>query len=328
MKNRTHRYQALVALVFSALVFSTTAYANDRFDRLVVFGDSLSDPGNAFVVLHEVSVPPYDLIPSAPYAIGGHHFSNGETWIEQYAKDVNLENTVGPALRAPGKFTNYATGAGRARPGDPFDLSSQVLSFLAGHSGTASADSLYVVYIGANDARDAIAALATDPSGASSTDIIGDAIEAITNNILILTSAGAREFLVPNVPNLALTPAIRLESPPVQAAAQSMSVAFNDALANTLAQLETHFPITIHKLDVYAILNDAVAHPDAYGFTEVAAPCITPGTTADPVCDQPDQFLFWDGIHPTRAGHAVLADQVEEVLPDHHHALRHHHFRK
>src|SRR5437870_5726450 len=45
---------------------------------VVVFGDSLSDPGNAFVILHKVAVPPFSsLIPDAPYARGGLHFSNG-----------------------------------------------------------------------------------------------------------------------------------------------------------------------------------------------------------------------------------------------------------
>ena len=33
------------------------------------------------------------LIPSA-YAKGGHHFSNGATWIEQYARSVGLGDSV------------------------------------------------------------------------------------------------------------------------------------------------------------------------------------------------------------------------------------------
>jgi hypothetical protein len=45
----------------------------------VGFGDSLSDPGNFYVVTGQQSVAPYAPIPSAPYAIGGHHFTNAAT---------------------------------------------------------------------------------------------------------------------------------------------------------------------------------------------------------------------------------------------------------
>ena len=60
-------------------------------------------PGNAFVLLGEAGTPhdftlnPF-LVPSAPYAKGGHHFSNGATWVEQYASSVGLGDSVRPAL--------------------------------------------------------------------------------------------------------------------------------------------------------------------------------------------------------------------------------------
>src|SRR6266704_4453450 len=70
--------------------------------RFVVFGDSLSDPGNAFVLLRDVEVPPFDgLIPDAPYARGGMHFSNGATWVEQLAIIDHALPSTGPALLNP-----------------------------------------------------------------------------------------------------------------------------------------------------------------------------------------------------------------------------------
>ena len=73
-------------------------------------GDSLSDPGNAFALTGEQSVPPYDtldpfLVPSAPYARGGHHLSNGATWVEQLGKTLKVNKSVvnpgsSPASRA------------------------------------------------------------------------------------------------------------------------------------------------------------------------------------------------------------------------------------
>ena len=36
----------------------------------------------------------------------------------------------------------------------------------------------------------------------------------------------------------------------------------------------------------------------------------TPGT----VCGDPNQYLFWDGEHPTRVGHVLTADLAYDVL--------------
>ena len=78
--------------VFLALMLFVPAWASAQtdFGGIVVFGTSLSDPGNAFVLTGVQSTAPYEtldplLIPSWPYAKGGHHFSNGATWVEQFA---------------------------------------------------------------------------------------------------------------------------------------------------------------------------------------------------------------------------------------------------
>ena len=101
---------------------------------LVVFGDSLSDPGNFFIETGQSVSAPYQPAPAAPYAIGGHHFTNGRTWIEQLAGRLRAPLAGRPALRSPGLFTNYAFGRSRARAnaaGFPqFDLGAQVILFL------------------------------------------------------------------------------------------------------------------------------------------------------------------------------------------------------
>ena len=283
--------------------------------RLVVFGDSLSDPGNAFVLTLDVSIPPFELIPSAPYARGGLHFSNGPTWVEQLGRRLHLGFSAGPALLAPKIFSNYAVGASRARQEGTTSLATQVGWFLRDTGGVAPADALYVVYLGSNDVRDALTALATDPSGATSGMILNAAISALQDNILVLYAAGARQFMVPNAPNLALLPAVRLQGPQVQAAAQFLSVNFNLGLTQLLNGLEASVPVKIARVDVFSLLTDVVAAPSHYGFTDVEHSCITPGTVRGAYCATPDTYLFWDGIHPTRSGHAVLAQRAYAALP-------------
>jgi len=68
------------------------------------------------------------------------------------------------------------------------------------------------------------------------------------------------------------------------------------------------------RLDVFRILNEIVAAPAAVGLTDVTQPCIALDTRRNAFCKNPGQFLFWDGIHPTRAGHAIAALLVGKAL--------------
>jgi phospholipase/lecithinase/hemolysin len=45
----------------------------------------------------------------------------------------------------------------------------------------------------------------------------------------------------------------------------------------------------------------------------VTTACITPNV-APFTCRHPNAFLFWDGVHPTRAGHALVAAEAARVL--------------
>lgn len=310
---RLRGYLSVVPLLLLALLAASGAAAGD-YPRVAAFGDSLSDPGNAFVLTANVSIPPFQLIPDAPYARGGMHFTNGRTWIEQLAEDLDAQRSAGPALLKPLVFSNYAVGGAAARPGGPFDLTTQVNLLLNDFSGAAPADALYAVYAGSNDARDALAALATDPTGAASLAILQGALIAVRDNLLRLQAAGARHFLVPNVPDLSLIPAVRLQGPTAQAAARWIASSYNTGLDGVLTGMQAAVGMDIKRLDVFALLNEVVAAPTAFDLRNVEQACIVPGTTVHPFCANPDQYLFWDGIHPTRVGHEILAGWAAIVL--------------
>jgi outer membrane lipase/esterase len=289
--------------------------ADSPHQRFVVFGDSLSDPGNAFVLVRKLEVPPFDnLIPDAPYARGAAHFSNGATWIEQLSLRERALPSAGPALLIPRVFSNYAVGGSTASPLSPFDLSRQVSTFLADFGAHAPGNALYVMWLGGNDIRAALGALAQDPTGATSQGILTQAIEAIGVNLHTLHFAGARRFLVANAPDLALTPAVRLLGPQAQGAANFFSQQFNQGLELALKSVEATLGVDIVRLDVFGILNEIVAAPQSVGLNNVTEACIRLNVTAGAFCRQPGNYLFWDGIHPTAAGHRILARRANEAL--------------
>jgi phospholipase/lecithinase/hemolysin len=315
-----HRWisgSSALVLCLAGVLFTSTAAAQP-FDRLVIFGDSLSDPGNHFVVFGETSHQPFAPIPDAPYAIGGHHFSNGRTWAERLAGDLNLPPSGKPALRVPSVFTNYAVGRARARAGAPvfpfYDLGTQVSLFLSDFGGSAPPDGAYAIWIGSNDLNDALSALFADPTGETSMEIIQAAVEAVAGSIQTLWASGARTFVILNVPNLAITPFVRSLGPEAQFAATQLSAAYNTALMGVLTALQPLPGIVFVRLDINALFDEIVATPEAVGLANVEDACLTFGVRGGALCSHPDSYLFWDGIHPTEAGHDIVATAARRVL--------------
>ena len=307
-------FKKLVVVLLLSFATASCAFAQE-FKRVIFFGDSLSDPGN-FSVACRTSlinscvpflVPPFsDPVPSAPYAIGGMHFSNGPTWAEQFAQALHDQTGGSPALLAPQVFNNYAVGRARARAGAPvfplFDLSTQVGRFLAdGKRG--SGDDLFVIWIGANDMGDAL----LDPQNAGT--ILTQALTATLTNVRVLYANGARNFLIVNLPNLALTPFVRSLGPVAQAGATQIDTTYNSLLNGYVSTvLPTVLPGTkFIYLDANAVLEGIVADPAANGLQDVTDSCLTFGVTAGAFCSDPKTYLFWDGFHPTTTGHSVLA---------------------
>ena len=280
-----------------------------NYKDIVVFGDSLSDSGNAFVLTGELSKPPYQLIPDAAYARGGKHFSNGKTWVEQLAKRMKISENARPALKEEDSFQNYAVGGARARAGNAsFHLSNQVGLYLSDVGGQASAETLYVIFIGGNDVRDAI----ENPAFAGT--ILTAALTAVQDNIVALTSAGARNFLIANAPDLSLVPALNKLPAPFRHGISTLSVQYNLGLQATVAGLVGAFGITVTDFDVFGLIKNVTLDAEGFGFNNVLDSCINVDAINKPACAKPGDYLFWDGIHPTEAGHAELAQEAAQAL--------------
>lgn len=323
----------VLSVFFTLILFSAVSLAQEKqFDRVVVFGASLSDSGNAFVLLSDpltfgfdeacnmgtpANVPPYDqlddfLIPDGSYAKGGHHVTNGSSWVEQFARGRGLSGNTRPALRNIGiKASNYAAGGARVLDYPcRFNLSDQLAAYQQ-DSLEVTEKTLFVFEIGGNDVRDALAA--QDP------DIIGGALAGIGDAIQTLYSQGARRFLLVNVPAIGKTPAVKsldamLPGAGIAEAANLLTQGFNFNLMLLQEGLNLGLPeVDIRTLDLYTLLNDIIADPESFGISNTDQACITPNI-APFKCKKPDSYLFWDGIHPTKMVHDIMAQRASEVL--------------
>ena len=74
-----------------------------------------------------------------------------------------------------------------------------------------------------------------------------------------------------------------------------------------LASLGALPQVEIRQFDINAFLHAVVSSPARYGLRDVQDACLSFGVVTAAVCVDPDQYLFWDGIHPTRAGHLLIS---------------------
>lgn len=292
-----------------ALLTPAVSFAQP-YSALYIFGDSLSDSGNVATLTGGTQPGP-----DTAYTQG--RFTNSFNYVDGLAAQLGLSAT--PSLLGG---TNFAFGGARSNShpvlGPGAGVLGQVSTFV-GQPGNADANALYVVLGGANSVRDAIINL--NPGEAVS------AAHDIAYAINTLYNEGARHFLVGNSPNLAQVPAINgLNNPALSGFATSMSSLFNTTLGNNLDNLSIADPgIDIHRLDIFAILEDVISNSTAYGFTNATGQCYTgddqnystPAITATGLtCGDPNRYVFWDYIHPTSATHNILATRALAAVPE------------
>jgi phospholipase/lecithinase/hemolysin len=298
-------------LLAATLVASSTSAFAAPFTKLIVFGDSTSDNGNLAALSGGA-------LPAPPYTPG--HASNGPVAVEY----LSLALGLGPLLPAAVGGTNFAViGAATGNVpipgggGATADNIGQVLGFALPPTGMSTAqlaryfqlnattdpNALFVIWGGPND-------LGINPDAA----VAIQAAQNIGMMIDTLYGAGARNFLVPNMADLGLTPG-NAGSP----GASLLTSVFNTALAGQLAARSGRQGISLTAFDTFSLFNAVVGSPETYGFTNVEDECyqgplLGIGGTG-PVCQTPGSYLFWDQTHPTTAAHALLgagfADAVQ-----------------
>ena len=307
-----HLFSAILACLIGIASIPATAAP---FTGLVVFGDSLSDSGNNALAFDNTTtapsatrtalpIPNPTFVPTLPYPSA--RYSNGPVWVEQFASSLGLGAT--PSLAGG---TNYAFGGARSGPSGstfPFSLRDQAATYLAGTGGTAASGNLYVVQGGGNDARDALALFGR---GGDPTALFSSYASDINVIISSIEVGGADHILLLNVPDIGKTPAALALGPDTSAAGSAIASGFNTALAAGLATLPAATRADISLLDLFSLQNDVFGAPLANGFTDVSSSCAFSVTCIA----NPAGFFYWDGIHPTSNGHAVIASAALGLVP-------------
>ena len=291
-------------VAFIAVIATSSAFADPQFSSVIAFGDSLSDNGNYYRLVNKLTpLTPQDGSPPLPYFYG--RYSNGPVAVELLAANLGVT------------LHDFAVGgatSGLANEDPRFPRSGvlgQVQDYVAANERLDD-DALYVVWGGANDFLGATNLGAPGVAQA----VIGNAINNLTQSIGTLYAHGARHFLVPNLPDLGLTPLNQGAQAPQ---ATYLSTVFNQAYAAALQALGQQLRYSdIHTVDVAALLEKVAANPGFYQFQNVTDKCV-----GDPTyfcilnsfnSGSAAGYLFWDDVHPTASAHALLAGQFAAAV--------------
>ena len=323
MKTKKRLLPALLFSLFAATAAPPASAAS--FSNVYVFGDSLSDAGYFRPFFQALTAQGF---PAALVPVLGRFTTNpGPVWSELVAQYYGI--TPAPSNVSGG--TIFAQGGARVAeipgyvtpPGQPQrSIKVQIDEFLAANNGAADPNALYTVWGGANDLFVQLGLFSTGAINATQlqANFLGVAQQEI-QQIGRLQAAGARYVAVFTLPNIGATPAFAGQ--PTAGSVTALSAGYNTTLLTGLQAAG----IRVIPVDVFALFNQLLANPGAYGLSNVTTPACGPfppfsstpnsffcyaGNLVAP--NAANTFAFADGVHPTTAGHALIAQFTEQLI--------------
>lgn len=230
----------LLLLVISSSIFAAP------IEKLVFFGDSLSDNGNLYKSF-------FKFLPKSPPYFQGR-FSNGPTWAENvsdyYYKKYYIDSV------------NYAVGGATTiyhnpttKFAAPMTLEFEIYEYLFDSAFKNKNKVLYSIWIGGND----YLFYQKENEKVLTQKIVNKISWAIKK----LIEHGGRNFLILNLPDLSKIPFAKNNGSIDRLSI--LSSLHNQKLAEEVKKLKAAYPdVKIMFINIYDVLNDVIADPKKY----------------------------------------------------------------
>lgn len=280
----------------------------ELYSSVTFFGDSLTDGGY------------FSPITQGKLGIkeSGQFTTNPDNvWATSFAEQ--LGTTAVPIVYLGNQAgNNYAIGGARAGKDivntdfginvPVASVSTQVTGYLANKK--VDPNGMYVVWGGAND----LLAAAANPANAINT--ISSAAGSQVAAIKALKDNGANYILVPNIPDIGLTPTAIAAGAGFQSSGTMLANLYNQTMYSGAVATGAN----IIPLDTFSLLQQVAANPKAYGFTNMTQKACN--TSSSLLCGSSnlvvpganESYFFADGIHPSGRAHQMIADYASAIV--------------
>ncbi|MED6145592.1 hypothetical protein PIB30_026586 [Stylosanthes scabra] len=321
--------------------------AKNNVSCILVFGDSSVDPGNNNVLgtTMKSNFPPYgkDFFNSRPTG----RFSNGRLATDFIADEaVGFRKIVPPFLDPNLKLEDLPYGVSFASAATGYDdltanisnvlpVSKQLEYFehykihmrkLLGEERAEFIirNALYVLSMGTNDFLQNYFLEDTRQKQYSLQKFEDFLLSQMSKDIEMMHRLGAQKLVVVGVLPLGCIPLMRTlknTNNTCDSTLNDVANSFNAKLSKKLAQLKAKLGLTTAYVDVFGMIQRAVSEPKKYGFVEATKGCCGTGLVeyGDScrglnTCSNPDQYIFWDAVHPTQKMYKIIADEAMESI--------------
>jgi phospholipase/lecithinase/hemolysin len=306
-----------LTVVLAGLLATACATAPQEPPRLVSFGDSLSDLGTYAAATDGRTAAKWTTNP-------------GPVWIEVVA--AGMGTTIKANRHAGwGKPTavlggmGYAEGGSQVTHDDPRNVNAtaphgtslpvheQVSAHLAANGGRFGPRDVVFVWAGAND----MFRIAPGTSVQAGEEVVRQAAKDLVGEVRRMLAAGASRVVVLTLDDYGEVPA--LVKNPRHGVLTGWVNGFNAELASGL----TGLPVLL--VDANATFRAARSDPARFGLKNSAAPACDmtklPNRSVM-LCDEKTlvekdaqlTYLYADGLHPSTAGHRLIANEVLKRL--------------
>lgn len=314
----------LVSKIKLVPVLPGQPYWNSRFSNGRVWNEYLAEM---------ISIPQEDIDVYLNRSFGG-------SWTATYDYQLTVWNLIRHPL---GSIKNLIVGKLV-----PPSLGLAVQAYLLEHQNLSD-ETLFFIFSGNNDYINVLYFEDNYNTAVMST-YIDNVLSGLASSVAKLTNAGARRFVIMGLPHLGETP--RMSNTSDRDVLNAAVDIHNKRLQNHIKEWQTVYPeANFLYVDMSEYLDRALKHPENYGFTNITEACIdvklpmydalssspfannfvlryaqvllykdknfAAGEKNYHVCGTPEQYLFWDEIHPTTRGHSFIAYEVCNAMRDH-----------
>ncbi|MGF1727638.1 SGNH/GDSL hydrolase family protein [Photobacterium nomapromontoriensis] len=280
-------------------IWTNDVASNNKINRIIALGDSLSDTGNIFNGSQWV-------FPNRNSWFLGH-FTNGLVWTEYLAKNkgVPLYNwAVGGAAGT----NQYVALTGI------YDQVTSYLTYMEMAKNYNPQNSLITLEFGLNDFMNYNRKVA---------DVKAD----LSSALIRLTESGVSNILLFTLPDATKAPQFKYSTQDQIDTVRAKIIEFNSFIEEQ-AKLYQDKGLNVVLYDAHKLFEQITSNPKQHGFENATDACLninrsssvdymySHALTNDCAYHSSDKYVFWGVTHPTTATHKYIADQIIKTKLD------------